>query len=811
VRAILSCIVVAALACAGRPAEGEDMVPIAIRKDASVPERFAADELRKYLEKIVGEKPEIVRGVEPEGACIVLKLAAERDVRPDGFAITSGRGRLTISGGGPAGVVYGVYAFLERYLGCRWFVPDPDDEVVPRLEPEVLHQILTRRVNEIENPDFIYREREFREALPDSTDLIINQIDWWAKNRMNVFLINFHYPSNKELWKKWREELIPEIKKRGLKLGLGEHGSYPLFLNPKKYGGEHPDWYCEFDGKRNPSMTYEGRGCQFCTTNPDAVRTYIENCIAFLKENPEVDVIYPAPNDGGRWCECAECRKRSVADNYMAFDNALAEAVEKVRPDIRIVHLAYANHLEPPEQVRPRKNVDIDFAPWGRDFAYPFDSPHTREAYRTALLKWVRIARECGNRIYIHCKFMRLYGVGPCLLPLKVIPTDMKYFKKIGVAGFDYPMAMGGWWAKSLNAYAVAQFSWDAETDMDALVADFFDKYYGPAAQDARKVYELVDAALPDRWYFNPRNMNLSFVLLSKHLLPPSTYPAGLPEYNERAIERLRDCDGLIAKASAAAKGTVYAKRTAKLQASVSHLLAQREGIGRLIAALDAFGDARGAQTREAYVRALRAAKAEFERATESQRKITESWDRGAKRSGVFWSQRANALSLITQWCKYIDEQIEQGDSFTPLVWEIGVVGGGRGRLGETETFPAEVNYRVPKDWTRRRNWPDFPREHWPPHLNHAGRINIVFDAPPGRYVLRVGQFRTGRSETVPVLLDGRKVGAYTTNEKEDHVHVVSFDIKTPGEHMLTLDRYPDAGGGYAMSGISLERSEERR
>ncbi len=79
----------------------------------SAPERYAADQLIQYLEKIgIG-----VSG----GAQIDLRIVAA--LPRDAVRIRIADGGLTLEGGNGRGVIYAVYTFLERYAGMRFFMP----------------------------------------------------------------------------------------------------------------------------------------------------------------------------------------------------------------------------------------------------------------------------------------------------------------------------------------------------------------------------------------------------------------------------------------------------------------------------------------------------------------------------------------------------------------------------------------------------------------------------------------------------------------------------------------------------------------
>ena len=72
--------------------------------------KFAAADARKILS---GAKGEVGFAIDPTLAHQEWRLVAKD-------------GRLTIYGRDGLGQVYGVYAFLDRYAGCRWYAPDTE-------------------------------------------------------------------------------------------------------------------------------------------------------------------------------------------------------------------------------------------------------------------------------------------------------------------------------------------------------------------------------------------------------------------------------------------------------------------------------------------------------------------------------------------------------------------------------------------------------------------------------------------------------------------------------------------------------------
>ena len=151
---------------------------------------------------------------------------------------------IILAGVSPRSTLYSVYSFLEKYLGCGWIAPG--DENIPRM----LAVSVPDGIAEIESPVFTYRaialfpytfsqigNKLWVGSLFPYALMQINKdrIDWAAKNRLN-----YVHPCPNEagppLWDKVesRQQIVPEIVKRGLGLQYGGH-SYFAWLPPDKY------------------------------------------------------------------------------------------------------------------------------------------------------------------------------------------------------------------------------------------------------------------------------------------------------------------------------------------------------------------------------------------------------------------------------------------------------------------------------------------------------------------------------------------------------------------------------------------------
>jgi len=133
----------------------------------------AAGALAKYLEEISGQEFKIapLPAELPDRAILIGRAVAAtpKDLGGDSFVIETKGSRLQIYGGEPVGTIYGVYAFLEEVLGCKWWSYD-DEDVPHRAAIEVAelnivrkpafigHYLASAEANNAKN-DFVYKSR----------------------------------------------------------------------------------------------------------------------------------------------------------------------------------------------------------------------------------------------------------------------------------------------------------------------------------------------------------------------------------------------------------------------------------------------------------------------------------------------------------------------------------------------------------------------------------------------------------------------------------------------------------------------------
>ena len=119
------------------------------------------------------------------------------------------------------------------------------------------------------------------------------------------------------------------------------------------------------------------RGCigQFTADKPliELIAEMAKNIIKLFDEEPDIDILSLAPQDGGGFCECDRCRALDeerppkeawharYSNRLAVFNNAVAKRVAVKYPDKLIKVGAYAMYLRVPQDpdYRPAPNLAI--------------------------------------------------------------------------------------------------------------------------------------------------------------------------------------------------------------------------------------------------------------------------------------------------------------------------------------------------------------------------------------------------------------------------------------------------------------------
>ncbi len=448
---------------------GQSAFRIVVAADAIPSERYAAEELQRYLERMGGAKLPIVADTEPVQANEILlgdnahlrKLQSKVEfgkLGPDGFVLRTSPGRLVIAGGQPRGTLNGVYTFLEEQLGVRWFTPEL--EVVPKRS-----QVRLAALDEIQVPALENRDVFWREMMRDA--------DFAAKHRLN----GQHYGLK---------------KKHG-----GAFTTYFPFVHsfdllvPKDLYKDHPEYFPLINGQRKDGYV------QRCLTHPDVLKIAIANVRRWIQDHPEATIISVSQNDTFNNCQCDQCKaiddaEGTPAGSLLKFVNAIAENIEADYPQVRLDTLAYQYTRKPPKTIRPHRNVIIRLCSIECCFAHPLEScpSQANRRFRDDIIAWEPVAPLLYVWDYTP-NFAHYLQPFPNFDSLQ---ANVRFFVQHGVKGlFEQGNYSSGGQGEMgpLRAYVLAKLLWNPNTDVQQHIDEFTAAYYGAAAGSIKAYLEL--------------------------------------------------------------------------------------------------------------------------------------------------------------------------------------------------------------------------------------------------------------------------------------------------------------------------------
>jgi hypothetical protein len=264
------------------------------------------------------------------------------------------------------------------------------------------------------------------------------------------------------------------------------HTFYPL-VPPERFFATHPEWFSLINGRR----THEN--AQLCLSNPELRDFVVERVKELLRAAPDAKIVSVTQNDCGGACQCPACKaiddaEGSFSGSMIAFVNYIAEKIEPEFPNVAVDTFAYQYTRKPPKSLKPRPNVIVRLCSIECNFREPFDDP-SNAAFLADLDGWSKIC----HRLYI---WDYTTDFANYVLPHPnwfTLDADARLFAKYNVRGVFSEGAYQGWGGEmgELRAWVLAQLFWNPQQDDRALIREFLDGYYGPAA--AKPILRYLD------------------------------------------------------------------------------------------------------------------------------------------------------------------------------------------------------------------------------------------------------------------------------------------------------------------------------
>jgi len=355
------------------------------------------------------------------------------------------------------GSLNATYEFLRR-LGVSWYMPGDLGEVVPELA-----SVTFPATNETVTPDFRLRDWMYYGYKGFSFDGVI-----YARR---LGMTDSHG-----------------------QLG-GPHGGVPITSHPAMQKA-HPERYALIGGKRDTE--HRGHGTP-CFSSEGFVQESV-NYVRYMYDTYDLQLVDIWPTDGLRGCGCDECKGKSPSDLVWGYVDKVAREVYKTHPDRFVSCGAYTTYRDVPDSIKKfSPNVVVQISNCVRA---AMEDPKHWSVYQNLVNQWAEKIQP-GNimRLENARGFIRDAGnveaiTFPVIHP-RAIAKDLNFLKdrSFGDAG-EQSQAKLQWSCPGLNhinLYVQSRFLWDANSDLDAILDDYFERFYGSAAAAMKEAFTYAE------------------------------------------------------------------------------------------------------------------------------------------------------------------------------------------------------------------------------------------------------------------------------------------------------------------------------
>ena len=505
---------------------------------------FAAEELKKYIRMMMPEAGDVAIAYDPqaqtgfrlglledfglpfEGEDVTLDDVIHVDTQQDGGVL---------AGSNPRSVLFAVYRLL-RLNGCRWLYPGVDGEHIPMqdLQKTFYHKLADHRI------------RGHCNEGAESQQCMLETIDFYAKQEINVYMLEFdnpfyyynnyynhtHNEENRppepipyEQVKQWKRQCEVEIAKRGLQFHDMGHGwtADPFgfdstdgwVVTKQELSEEQRQWLALINGKRE---FYQGvpLNTNLCMSNPQVRSKMAESVVNYALTHQNVDFLQVWLADGSmNHCECEECRKMIPSDYYVMILNEIDERLTELGLKVRIGFAVYHDTLFAPTTMKLKNpgRFCMNFGPITRSYvnsitedsvipeppAYERNTwkhPWTMEANYAHVRKWKE--HYPGLCLGYEYHYWRQQYHDPGLMYIsRRIYEDIQSLKLMGLDGYVEDGSQRSFFPNGFHIYIYAEAMMNRDCDYEAVREDYFRHIYGDAWEEVmaylQKVTDTID------------------------------------------------------------------------------------------------------------------------------------------------------------------------------------------------------------------------------------------------------------------------------------------------------------------------------
>ncbi len=434
---------------------GKALCPIIVAPSASEQIRGVAEELRDYLQRMTGADFEIQTDTTKPGIRLgtpaefplpefsqQLRIRGQQD-GVEAFVIAPRQGSVHLIGATELGASHAAFRFLEQ-LGCRWFFPAPEWEIIPRRETVVV---------------------DFEES--DRPAILARRI-WWGYGYFDR--VERRCQTDYEAWARHNRMAQSFRPYTG-------HAWQTIIRENQETFDAHPEYLALVKGER--------RGPQMCISNP-AVRTMATAwALNQLEKNQRLDMISMETSDGSGHCECPDCQALgNISDRVFGLANEVARAVAEKYPGKMVGMLAYNDHCEPPSfALEP--NVYVQSTAGFVRGRYTFDE---------LMQLWPQKTKNIGFYEYFSVWLWDHDQLpGGRANNLAFLSRQIRKYRQLGATSITCESG-NNWGLHGRGYYIANKLMWNPQQNVEQLLNDFYDKAFGPAAAAVRRYHDRFDS-----------------------------------------------------------------------------------------------------------------------------------------------------------------------------------------------------------------------------------------------------------------------------------------------------------------------------
>lgn len=503
--------------------EGRASAAVVVAPDAGELEKSAASDLVKYVEMMSGAKLPLIQAapgaVAPPGPTILIGKAALAEdrtlagrldaaakknptVAADAIVMRRVKDRVYLAGNSDRAHYFAVSKFLQEW-GCRWYMPTDFGEVVP------------------EHPTLSVGALDFAYGPP--FEIRNYWLTWLGDNSGRLEFQRRNFTS---------AALIPGA---GHKLGQYVRNLVPPGKSVFNVPLSEPATATEVAARIEADYA---KGVPGITLGID-------------------DGIYQSDSPSDHALQARIFDKYMLAmsntDAVVTLYNNVSRILRAKYPNspTKLGGMAYTNVTIPPQRVTQiEPNIVMWLAPIDIDPNHGMDDPNSppRQEYKAIMYRWAELLK---GRLAIYD-----YDQGQLVwrdLPNPshhVFAQDVQHYRKAGILGVSTE-SRGATATTFLNLYFRLQLLWNPDQDVEAMLAEFYPKFYGPAAAPMAAYWKAIYTAWRE-----------TLATEHEHYVAPVIYtPELVNELRGHLAAGLRAVEALKAKSTPTRNEKLYLER----------------------------------------------------------------------------------------------------------------------------------------------------------------------------------------------------------------------------------------------------------